>query len=63
VREVGINDVLIKIDKTAICGTDVHLYDWDEWAQKTIPVPMPVGQEFVGRIVEIQSNVHNFQNR
>jgi len=42
VPEVGINDVLIRIDKTAICGTDVHIYNWDEWAGKTIPVPMPV---------------------
>ena len=59
--EVGINDVLIRVDKTAICGTDVHIYTWDEWAQKTIPVPMPIGHEFVGRIVEIGSNVHDFK--
>ncbi|MBT8332000.1 MAG: alcohol dehydrogenase catalytic domain-containing protein, partial [Deltaproteobacteria bacterium] len=48
VPEIGINDVLVKIHKTAICGTDVHIYNWNEWAQKTIPVPMPVGHEFVG---------------
>jgi len=49
VPEIGINDVLIKIQKTGICGTDVHIYNWDEWAQKTIPIPMPVGHEFVAR--------------
>lgn len=47
------NQVLIKIEKTAICGTDMHIYHWDEWAQKTIPVPMIVGHEFYGRIVEL----------
>lgn len=61
VPEVGINDVLIKVDKAAICGTDVHIYNWDAWAQKTIPVPMPVGHEFVGRIVAMGSNVHDFK--
>ena len=60
VPEAGIDDVLIKIHKTGICGTDVHIYDWNEWAQKTIPVPMPVGHEFVGTVVEIGSNVHDF---
>jgi threonine 3-dehydrogenase len=54
---IGINDVLIRVDRTAICGTDLHIYKWDEWAQKTIPVPMVVGHEFVGRIVEVGSNV------
>ena len=58
--EVGINDVLIKVKRTAICGTDMHIYNWDEWAQKTIPVPMVVGHEFVGEIVEIGSNVNDF---
>jgi len=58
--EVGINDVLIKIKRTAICGTDVHIYNWDAWAQKTIPVPMVVGHEFVGEIVEVGSNVIDF---
>jgi threonine 3-dehydrogenase len=48
VPEIGVNDVLIKISKTSICGTDVHIYNWDAWAQKTIPVPMHVGHEFVG---------------
>ncbi len=46
--EIGINDVLIKVKRTATCGTDIHIYNWDEWAQKTIPVPMVVGHEFVG---------------
>ena len=50
---IGDNDVLIKIKKTAICGTDIHIYQWDDWAQKTIPVPMHVGHEFVGEIVEL----------
>lgn len=58
--EVGINDVLIKIDRTGICGTDLHIYNWDAWAQKTIPVPMTVGHEFVGEIVEVGSNVSDF---
>jgi threonine 3-dehydrogenase len=60
VPEVGINDVLIKIIKTAICGTDVHIYEWNEWARDTIPVPMPIGHEFVGHVAEIGSNVHDF---
>lgn len=51
------HEVLIKIKRTAICGTDLHIYKWDEWAQKTIPVPMHVGHEFVGEVVEIGSNV------
>ncbi len=59
--EVGHNDVLIKISKTAICGTDIHIYNWDEWAQKTIPVPMHVGHEFVGTIVEVGSEVKGFK--
>lgn len=58
--EVGINDVLIKVKRTAICGTDMHIYNWDEWAQKTIPVPMVVGHEFVGEIVSTGSNVLDF---
>jgi len=61
IPEIGINDVLIKIQKTAICGTDIHIYNWDEWAQKTIPVPMHVGHEFVGRVEEIGNNVHDFK--
>ncbi len=59
--EIGINDVLIKIDRTGICGTDLHIYSWDAWAKKTIPVPMVVGHEFVGEIVEIGANVVDFQ--
>src|SRR5688500_10168693 len=59
--EYGINDCLIEILRTGICGTDVHIYNWDAWAQKTIPVPMPVGHEFVGRIVATGSNVHDFR--
>mgnify|MGYP002631095922 CR=1 FL=1 len=51
--EVGHNDVLIKIHKTAICGTDVHIYNWDNWAQATIPVPMTVGHEFMGEVVDL----------
>ena len=54
---VGHNDVLIEIAKTAICGTDMHIYNWDPWAQKTIPVPMAVGHEYCGRIVEVGSEV------
>ena len=60
VPEIGINDVLIKVDRTAICGTDIHIYNWDNWAQQTIPVPMVVGHEFVGEIVEVGSNVIDF---
>jgi threonine 3-dehydrogenase len=57
---IGINDVLIQVLRTGICGTDLHIYKWDAWAQKTIPVPMAVGHEFVGRIVEAGSNVKDF---
>jgi threonine 3-dehydrogenase len=55
--KVGPNDVLIAIDKTAICGTDMHIYNWDAWAQKTVPVPMAVGHEYCGHIVEAGSEV------
>ncbi len=58
--DLGINDVLIRILRTAICGTDMHIYNWDAWAQKTIPVPMIVGHEFVGEIVDVGSNVNDF---
>ena len=58
--KIGLNDVLIRIDRTGICGTDAHIYKWDEWARKTIPVPMVVGHEFVGEIVEVGSNVKDF---
>ena len=60
VPEYGINDVLIKVRKTGICGTDVHIYEWDAWAQKTIKPPMVIGHEFVGTIVEVGGNVHDF---
>ncbi len=55
------NEVLIKILRTAICGTDVHIYNWDNWAQQTIPVPMPIGHEFVGVIAGIGNNVEDFK--
>jgi threonine 3-dehydrogenase len=58
--KIGINDVLIRVDRTGICGTDLHVYEWDAWAQKTIPVPLVVGHEFVGEIVEVGSNVAGF---
>lgn len=58
--DIGINDVLIKIKRTAICGTDMHIYNWDSWAQKTIPIPMVIGHEFVGEIIEAGSNVNDF---
>jgi threonine 3-dehydrogenase len=58
---VGHNDVLVKIRKTAICGTDIHIYKWDDWAQKTIPVPMTVGHEYVGEIVEVGSEVRGLK--
>ena len=57
---VGINDVLIRVRYTGICGTDVHIYQWDDWAQKTIAVPMAIGHEFVGEIVAVGSNVSDF---
>jgi threonine 3-dehydrogenase len=57
---VGLNDVLIRVNRTGICGTDVHIYKWDAWAQKTIPVPMAVGHEFVGEVVQVGDNVSDF---
>jgi threonine 3-dehydrogenase len=59
--DVGHNDVLIEVSKTAICGTDIHIYQWDDWAKKTIPVPMAVGHEFSGRIVEVGSEVRGLE--
>ena len=59
--EIGINDVLIRVHKTGICGTDLHIYDWDAWAQRTIPVPMVIGHEFVGEVVELGPNVSGFE--
>lgn len=61
VPEVGPNDVLIKILRTSICGTDVHIWNWDQWARKTIPVPMVVGHEFVGVVERFGNNVHDYQ--
>ncbi len=61
VPAVGNNDVLVKIQKTAICGTDIHIYNWDAWAQKTIPVPMTIGHEFAGVVVEAGANVEGIQ--
>ena len=60
--EIGYKDVLIKVLRTAICGTDMHIYNWDEWAAKTIPVPMVVGHEFVGEIAEVGEGVTDFQS-
>jgi threonine 3-dehydrogenase len=57
---IGINDVLIRVTHTGICGTDLHIFEWDQWAQATIPVPMAIGHEFVGEIVEVGSNVNDF---
>lgn len=56
----GYNDLLIRIHKTAICGTDMHIYHWDEWSQKTIPVPMVVGHEYAGEVIEIGQEVRGF---
>lgn len=58
--KIGINDVLIRVSHTGICGTDLHIYEWDEWAQSTIEVPMAIGHEFVGEIVQVGSNVNDF---
>jgi len=57
----GPNDVLIRVKRTAICGTDMHIYHWDAWAQKTIPVPMAVGHEYCGEVVEVGSEVSGFK--
>ena len=57
---VAARDVLIKVDRTGICGTDLHIYKWDDWARKTVPVPLVVGHEFVGEIVEVGSDVRDF---
>jgi threonine 3-dehydrogenase len=60
VPEMGINNVKIRVDRASICGTDIHIYKWDAWAAKTIPVPMVIGHEFVGEIVDVGSNVRDF---
>jgi threonine 3-dehydrogenase len=59
--EIGINDVMIHVDRTGICGTDLHIYEWDAWARQTIPVPLIIGHEFVGEIVDVGSNVAGFR--
>jgi threonine 3-dehydrogenase len=59
--EVGINDVLIRVLKTGICGTDVHIHRWDAWAQATIPVPLVIGHEFVGEVAAVGANVNDFK--
>lgn len=61
VPKMGDSDLLIKIEKTSICGTDVHLYQWDEWASKTLPVPCVIGHEFAGKVVDMGKNVEGFQ--
>ncbi|MFZ0428795.1 MAG: L-threonine 3-dehydrogenase [Acidobacteriota bacterium] len=61
VPEIGINDVLIRVHKASICGTDVHIWNWDEWARKTIPVPMTVGHEFVGTVAAFGENVTDLE--
>src|SRR3954452_13691232 len=60
VPDVGGEDVLIRVLKASICGTDIHIYNWDDWAQKTIPVPMTIGHEFVGEIASVGTNVRGF---
>jgi threonine 3-dehydrogenase len=59
--EIGINDVLVRVERTGICGTDLHIVEWNEWARRTVEVPLVVGHEFVGRIVEVGTNVNDFQ--
>ena len=61
VPEIGPDDVLVKIHKTGICGTDIHIFNWDEWAQKTIPTPMTIGHEYGGAIAEVGANVRGLQ--
>ena len=61
IPEVGPNDVKIKIHKTAICGTDVHIYQWNDWAQHTIPIGLTAGHEYVGEIVEVGDGVQGFK--
>ncbi len=61
VPEAGINDVQIKVLKTGICGTDLHIYEWDDWAKATIPVPLVIGHEFVGEVTQVGANVNDFR--
>ncbi len=58
--EIGINDLLIRVLRTGICGTDLHIYEWDAWAQRTVPTPLIIGHEFVGEVVEVGGNVNDF---
>ena len=59
--EIGSSDILIKIKKTAICGTDLHIYNWDEWAQSVVPVPLITGHEFFGHVEEVGTLVTRFK--
>ena len=61
VPEPGLNDVIIKVKKSAICGTDLHIYEWDTWSQKTIRTPMVIGHEYMGRIAEMGAGVINLK--
>ena len=61
IPEIGPDDVLVKVKKTGICGTDIHIYKWDDWAQKTVPVPMITGHEYAGEIAAIGSDVKNLK--
>jgi threonine 3-dehydrogenase len=59
--EIGINDVLIRVDRTGICGTDLHIEEWNDWAERTVPIPLVIGHEFVGEVAEVGSNVSDFR--
>src|ERR1700722_1538743 len=59
--QIGINDVLIRVLRTGICGTDLHIHAWDAWAQRAVPVPLVVGHEFVGEVADVGSNVSDFR--
>ena len=61
IPEIGPDDVLVKVNKTGICGTDIHIYKWDDWAQKTVPVPMVIGHEYAGEVVAIGADVKNIE--
>jgi threonine 3-dehydrogenase len=59
--EIGINDVLIRVGRTGVCGTDLHIEEWNDWAERTVPVPLVIGHEFVGVVAEVGSNVSDFR--
>ena len=61
IPECGLNDVLIKVKKSAICGTDMHIYNWDTWSQNTIPIPLTIGHEYVGEVVDCGVGIQNFK--